>query len=356
MELNGWEKNSPEYKQEIERILKGKIMSMSMRDMDLIHDLDEDELGRLFNNDPAIRMMYLSKLRELPKHRPQWEKANMDAGKKHELTAYRQERNLLWYPFCSIAKGKRLKTIDYITPDGRRWLRVTANHEYGMAKIWDFDILRFAMSKAVEVERKTGHFPDGVMFYMHECLEALGKTNCKANYDWIKDGLKRLASTTYETNIFSEKAEKHYATINEALRDQKAGVRMFTLISCQIAESENIIIDRKIDIFFNWRLLESVRCNKQILVINKDVIGNQSPLKKRVMDIVTVGMGKSDQWEIRLTELFKRTAYFDPDKKQSEEMQFSEMKRTLKTMDLPWIKSYRKNELDEEIIIFMEAK
>jgi hypothetical protein len=57
----------------------------------------------------------------------------------------------MFYPFCSTAKRKRLNSIKYESSDGRKSLMVTADHEYGMAKIWDFDILRYAISKAGEI-------------------------------------------------------------------------------------------------------------------------------------------------------------------------------------------------------------
>jgi len=56
-----------------------------------------------------------------------------------------------------------------------RWLEVTANYGYGMAKIWDFDILRFALSKAGEITLQVGYFPSSVEFLGYECLKALGR-------------------------------------------------------------------------------------------------------------------------------------------------------------------------------------
>ena len=91
-----------------------------------------------------------------------------------DLTRYRNERNLMLFPFCSTAKAKRIKSIRYSSADGRHWLEVTANYEYGMAKIWDFDILRFALSKAGEVALQVGYFPASVEFSGYECLKALG--------------------------------------------------------------------------------------------------------------------------------------------------------------------------------------
>ena len=105
-----------------------------------------------------------------------------------DLTRYRNERNLMMFPFCSTAKAKRVKSIRYTSADGKRWLEVTANYEYGMAKIWDFDILRFALSKAGEVALQVGYFPPCIEFTAYECLKAIGR-DAKAgkNYIWIDD-------------------------------------------------------------------------------------------------------------------------------------------------------------------------
>ena len=45
-------------------------------------------------------------------------------------TRYRNERNLMLFPFCSTAKAKRVKGIHYASVDGKRWLEVTANYFY----------------------------------------------------------------------------------------------------------------------------------------------------------------------------------------------------------------------------------
>ena len=115
-----------------------------------------------------------------------------------DLTRYRNERNLMMFPFCSTAKAKRVKSIRYTSADGKRWLEVTANYEYGMAKIWDFDILRFALSKAGEISLRVGYFPSSVEFSGYEFLKALGRNpESGNNLKWIKEGLRRLCFTGY---------------------------------------------------------------------------------------------------------------------------------------------------------------
>jgi len=52
-------------------------------------------------------------------------------------------------PFFSISKRKRNKQIQYETPDGKLWIKVTGNPTYGMATIWDADILIWCISRMV---------------------------------------------------------------------------------------------------------------------------------------------------------------------------------------------------------------
>ncbi|MBF0336091.1 MAG: replication initiator protein A, partial [Alphaproteobacteria bacterium] len=47
-------------------------------------------------------------------------------------------------PFFSLAKRKRVKPIDYRSPDGSVWVRVEPHQTYGMATIYDADILIWA--------------------------------------------------------------------------------------------------------------------------------------------------------------------------------------------------------------------
>jgi plasmid replication initiation protein len=101
----------------------------------------------------------LDRQKQLQEDAPRREKAMELARQPVDISRYRNERNLMLYPFCSTAKHKRTKAIRYKSADGKRWIEVTANHDYGMAKIWDFDILRFTLSKAGEITRQVGYFP-----------------------------------------------------------------------------------------------------------------------------------------------------------------------------------------------------
>ena len=58
----------------------------------------------------------------------------------------RDQREVMERPFFSLATKKRMKPIDYVSPDGNSFVRVTANADFGMATIWDADILIWAAS------------------------------------------------------------------------------------------------------------------------------------------------------------------------------------------------------------------
>ena len=58
----------------------------------------------------------------------------------------RDQRETMERPFFSLSKGRRLKPIEYRSPDGSIWIDVLPHPRFGMATIWDADILIWAIS------------------------------------------------------------------------------------------------------------------------------------------------------------------------------------------------------------------
>jgi plasmid replication initiation protein len=234
-----------------------------------------------------------------------------------DLTRYRNERNLMLFPFCSTSKAKRIKKIHYVSADTHRWLEVTANYDYGMAKIWDFDILRFAISKAGEIALQVGYFPPYVDFTGYECLKALGRiTNAGKSYIWLEEALDRLTSTTYKGNIFRED-EKHSET--------------FTLINVEYVRDEKKRIE-KIRVHFNQRIRESAKL-RGLLVIDPAVLHEEAGIKKRLLELVAVSKGKESSWAVGLERLQAMCAH---------EGTLKRFKYELKQYNLPWKVSFSK--------------
>lgn len=249
-----------------------------------------------------------------------------------DITMFRNERNLMLFPFCSTGKKKRTKAIEYRSANGK-YLRVTANATHGMAKIWDFDILRFALSKAGEIELKSSHFPSYVEFTSYEVLKHLNKSiHSGENYNWIKSALRRMAFTSYEGNIFETLAE--------------SGFNLFTYEYTE----KNKQID-KIRLYFSEQLLRSIRFDKGLLSIDKKTINEPSGIKKRLRELVKVSAGKRGYWKVYLTNLQSMCAH---------EGRMNNFKKIISSLNsdntFPWGVQFENTTAKKELVHFTENK
>lgn len=113
----------------------------------------------------------------------------------------RDQKDTMERPFFSLSKGKRLKPIEYTSPDGNTWVKVEAMPAYGMATIWDFDILIWAMSQIVELVNR-GQTPSRtIRFHPYDLLKAIGRNTTGRDYERFRASLERLKATTVKTNI-----------------------------------------------------------------------------------------------------------------------------------------------------------
>lgn len=247
------------------------------------------------------------------------------ASKAIGIDSLKNDKNLMLFPFCSTSKALRFKSIKYTSKDNKFSLEVTANNEYGMVKIWDFDILRFVFSKIDTIGNRTGHYPSSVMFSAYECLKFLGR-NPKAgkNINWLKEALDRLASTTYKGNIF---------------KDEVKHVTGFTLVKYDYVETKRGI--EKIHISLDERLVFSLRNSNSLITINGRVLVETSGLKKRLLELVALKLSPDGVWIISVEELQCLCA---------NNWAIAKFKNELKSFhDLPW--SISEIKIDDESCI-----
>lgn len=243
-----------------------------------------------------------------------------------KLKNYNNEKNLMLYPFCSTSKKKRITPINYVSEDGTRWLEVTANNTYGMAKIWDFDILRFVFSKIALISKKTGHYPNKITFTAYECLKALHR-NPKSgkNLKWLGEALDRLTSTGYKGNIFREETRR---------------VMGFTLIKYDYEESNEGI--EKINITLDERIIESIKNSGNLLNINTQLIKEAAGIKKRLHELIDVNTRDSAEWCVSIEHLQKLCA---------NDWSLARFKHEISTYnDLPWVITFEKEAMTTKVI------
>lgn len=122
----------------------------------------------------------------------------------------RDQRETMERPFFSLAKRKRAKPILYESPNGEVFVHVLPHQDFGMATIWDADILIWAASVLNE-RRKRGDndIPRTLSFYPYDLLKTVGRETGGREYRLLREGLARLQSTTIITNIRVKRGKKH---------------------------------------------------------------------------------------------------------------------------------------------------
>ncbi|HWJ71514.1 MAG TPA: replication initiator protein A [Sphingobium sp.] len=117
----------------------------------------------------------------------------------------RDQREIMERPFFSLAKSRRVKPIDYRSPDGKLWVNVSANPNYGMATIWDADILIYCASMIADMTRRgINDVPRKLNIMPYDLLRAIGRPTTGRAYELLGQALDRLVSTTVKTNIRAE--------------------------------------------------------------------------------------------------------------------------------------------------------
>jgi plasmid replication initiation protein len=135
----------------------------------------------------------------------------------------RDQREVMERPFFSLAKRPRLTPIEYQVGDV--WVEVSANPQFGMATIWDADILIWASTQITEALDRGLEPSRVIQFHPYNLLTSIRRTTGGADYTRLRAALERLTHTAVRTNIRGEGRKKfssfHWLeswteTINEA--------------------------------------------------------------------------------------------------------------------------------------------
>lgn len=118
----------------------------------------------------------------------------------------KDQRETMERPFFSLAKRKRLKPIEYTSPDGDTWVKVSGNAEFGIATIWDADILIWAASALNRLkEQGVNDLPRTLKTTSYDLLRAIKRDTGGKSYQELNAALQRLESTTIQTSIRAPK-------------------------------------------------------------------------------------------------------------------------------------------------------
>ncbi len=137
----------------------------------------------------------------------------------------RDQRDTMERPFFSLAKKPRFAPIEYNVGDV--WVEVSANPKFGIATIWDADILIWASTQVTEALDR-GLTPNRTIhFYPHNLLKSIRRPTGGEHYMRLRAALDRLTHTAVRTNIRAEGKKKaasfHWLESWTEVTDEKTG-------------------------------------------------------------------------------------------------------------------------------------
>jgi plasmid replication initiation protein len=115
---------------------------------------------------------------------------------------FRDQKDTMERPFFSLSKSKRMKPIEYRNENDGIFVNVQPHQDFGMATIWDADILIWAASVLCDMKnRGTNDIPRELKFQPHDLLRAISRSTGGRDYAQLRDALERLKTTVVTTNI-----------------------------------------------------------------------------------------------------------------------------------------------------------
>ena len=123
----------------------------------------------------------------------------------------RDQRDMMERPFFSLAKKPRLSPIEYEV--GNVWVEVSSNPKFGMATIWDADILIWASTQVTEALDRGLRPSRTIQFHPYNLLRSVRRGTGGADYVKLRAALERLTHTAVRTNIRAH-GKKTFATFH----------------------------------------------------------------------------------------------------------------------------------------------
>ncbi len=297
--------------------------------------MDKHFESRVLTLAEAIKTEELEEIRK-----EQAQERSLEIASERSLVPVRlnNSRMLMAYPWFSPDQRLRKDYFEYTAPDGTSRLGVHPSPKYGAAKVWDGDVLMYALSKAVKAYRATKAFPRSATFSAYEYLKQAGKVPHSKNREILRDSLQRLSHTSYECTFLDPNTAK------------KKGETHFFLCTALwlVDEAGN---PAEIEIRFSDELFTHFASKNDLLTLEKDLLleawkEDRSGLRKRLLMLVGTHLGSQSLWKVGLKTLQGMCGHNSLLKRFKEA--FTSIVPTL-----PWLVEIKKNAKGEDIVTFI---
>ena len=130
------------------------------------------------------------------------------------FVADHQERNprciqdIMAYPYFALSKRRRIKPMQFVSTKGDIEIKVQGLADYGIASIYDADILLWLAAEIRRHYEKTGEARRIVQFRPRVMLKQLGRSKGGKQMQNLLSALERLKTTYIRTSVRQEHQKK----------------------------------------------------------------------------------------------------------------------------------------------------
>ena len=212
----------------------------------------------------------------------------------------KDQREMMERPFFSLQKRKRLKPIEYQSPDGDVWVHVSGNPQFGLATIWDADILIWATSRLNQLrERGANDLSPTLHTTAHELLKAIRRDTGGKGYKELEAALQRLQATSIQTSIRANK------------RDKRAQFGWLDEWAMDVDHDTGVV--RGLTITLSKWVYEGLMGDKALLTLHPDYFTLQGGLERAIYRIARKHAGDQPKgWTCRVRVLHEKSGSDSP--------------------------------------------
>jgi len=247
----------------------------------------------------------------------------------------RDQRDTMERPFFSLAKKPRFAPIEYHVGDV--WVEVSANPKFGIATIWDADILIWASTQITEALDRKASTSRVIHFHPHNLLKSIRRPTGGEHYQRLRAALDRLTHTAVRTNIRANGKKKsasfHWLESWTEVTDEETG------------ETTGITLTLP-----DW-LFEGICMKGGVLTIHEDYFLLTGGIERWLYRVARKHAGQQEHgWQFTMRQLYEKSAA------SSRFSDFAiDVRKVIEVDSLPeYTAKIHKNEEGEEVIHFLK--
>ena len=216
--------------------------------------------------------------------------------------AIRALQDVMERPFFSLDTKPRFEPIVYKTRSAE--VTISGGQPYGIATIFDHDILMWLMSQVVEA-LDSGKTPSPqIEFKPYECLRGVYRRTNGHYYQLLAQAIHRLANTYVTTSIRKEDQTPLKRSERQRL---ESGFHWLDAVGIHYKERKGKeIMDGITVVLPNWLYRGAIKHSK-ILTIDERYFLMRSGLDRMLYLIARKHVGRQQQWQFTMSQLYKKT-------------------------------------------------